>query len=265
MRLITYHTAPTGEERIGVRVGHRVLDIESASRVDGEPLPSRMKVLLAEGRGKLARVQALAKAAQTSAGRFAGAMVEERAIRFRPPVPDAGRFVHVGENVREDGEAPAMPAFEEAGVAEYAGHEAKRPAHEGLEAPQVVFVIGRALADAEPDEAAGAICGVTVLGPAQTLGPEIATIDEIADIDDLWITCCVNGEERLRYNTRDLALPPAELIARLSRTAPLGPGDLVSAGAPRARLELRAGEVVECAIEGVTVLRTPLTAQVGAT
>jgi len=69
MRLLTF--APgNGAPRIGVRVGHRILDIEAASRVDGEPLPSGMKALLAQGRGALSRVQALAKAAQSQAGRY---------------------------------------------------------------------------------------------------------------------------------------------------------------------------------------------------
>ncbi|HEX7558268.1 MAG TPA: hypothetical protein VF386_03680, partial [Usitatibacter sp.] len=63
MRLITYNTATNPAPRIGVRVGHRVLDIEAGSRVDGEPLPGTMKTLLREGRGALSRVQALAKAA----------------------------------------------------------------------------------------------------------------------------------------------------------------------------------------------------------
>ena len=76
MRLVTFTTA-NGSPRIGVRVGHRVLDIEAASRVDGEPLPSSMKALLREGRGKLSRVQALAKAAQSQAGRFSGAMMSD--------------------------------------------------------------------------------------------------------------------------------------------------------------------------------------------
>src|SRR4051812_33193370 len=55
MRLITF-TAANAAPRIGVRVGHRILDIEAASRVDGEPLPSTMRALLAQGRGALSRV-----------------------------------------------------------------------------------------------------------------------------------------------------------------------------------------------------------------
>ena len=39
MRLVTY-SAGAQPARSGVRVGHRVLDIEGASRVQGKPLPS---------------------------------------------------------------------------------------------------------------------------------------------------------------------------------------------------------------------------------
>ena len=99
MRLVTYSVA-NGAPRAGVRVGHRILDIEAGSRVNGEPLPSTMRALLREGRGALARVQALAKAAQSQAGRYSGAMAEERAVRFLPPVPDPDKFLCVGKNYR---------------------------------------------------------------------------------------------------------------------------------------------------------------------
>ena len=101
MRLVTYSVGPDGPARAGVRVGHRVLDIEAASRVKGEPLPSTIKTLLAAGRGALSRVQALAKAATTEARSFSHAMHEERAIRLLPPVPDADKFLCVGKNYRQ--------------------------------------------------------------------------------------------------------------------------------------------------------------------
>ena len=87
-----------------------MLDIESASRVEGQPLPSSMKALLGQGRGALSRVQALAKAAQSRAGRFAGAMVEERAIRFMPPLADADRFVRVANNFISNGAQASAPS-----------------------------------------------------------------------------------------------------------------------------------------------------------
>jgi hypothetical protein len=166
MRLITYNTATNAAPRIGVRVGHRVLDIEAASRVDGEPLPATMKTLLKEGRGALSRVQALAKAAQSNAGRFSGAMVEERAIRFLPPIPDPDKFLCVGKNYRAHLEElkkhdliKEMPE-EVTGFVKLTsclvGHNAKvvKPdavAHLDYE-PELVFVIGRRVLGVSKDD-----------------------------------------------------------------------------------------------------------------
>jgi 2-keto-4-pentenoate hydratase/2-oxohepta-3-ene-1,7-dioic acid hydratase in catechol pathway len=35
------------------------------------------------------------------------------------------------------------------------------------------------------------------------VGPFIMTMDEVPDTDDLWVTCDVNGKQRLRSNTGD--------------------------------------------------------------
>jgi len=259
MRLVTYSQGPAGAARVGVRVGHRVLDIESASRVDGEPLPNTMKTLLREGRGALSRVQALAKAAQSSAGRFSGAMHEERAIRFLAPVPDADRFVCNGIAVRLN--------------ASLVGHNTKVAIAEGtgLREPELVFVIGRPVegfgAESDPLDY---IFGVTLLGDLAgggqerevvgPLGPEIVTLDEVGDPYDLWITCAVNGEEQARVNTGDQVHRLGEV---LQRATTLEPGDMVSVGPTglKSRLALKPGDVVECSIEGVTTLRTTLVAE----
>src|SRR4051812_13340143 len=100
MRLLTYSLLPDGVPRAGVRVGHRVLDIEGASRVDGEPLPNTVKGLLRAGRGALARVAGLCKAAKTGAGKFSTLLYDERSFRWQPAIPDADKFLCVGKNYR---------------------------------------------------------------------------------------------------------------------------------------------------------------------
>jgi 2-keto-4-pentenoate hydratase/2-oxohepta-3-ene-1,7-dioic acid hydratase in catechol pathway len=258
MRLITYTSGQAGPPRIGVRVGHRVLDIESASRVEGQPLPATMKALLAQGRGALSRVQALAKAAQSRAGRFAGAMVEERAIRFMPPLADAHRFVRVANNFSTGGTQDSRLQVVAIDTARLSGHNAKAvPRADGSfdPYPEVVYVVGRAMKDVDADDAFDYALGVTLLGPGGTLGPEIVTLDEVGDPDDLWITCAVNGEESVRWNSRDQRWKPAEVLAHLSKAEALEPGDMVATGAPAARAALNTGDVVECSIQGVTTLR----------
>ena len=101
------------------------------------------------------------------------------------------------------------------------------------------------------------------------IGPEIVTLDEIADANDLWLTCFVNGEERLRVNTRDHRWQMADIIEHFSRQDAVEPGDMFStgeirvggaddAGAPAQALKV--GDVVECSIEGIAVLRTTIAA-----
>lgn len=263
MRLVTYCTPAQPSPRLGVRVGHRVLDVESASRVDGEPLPSTLKALLREGRGKVARVQALAKAAQTSAGRFSAAMHEERAIRLLAPVPDADLIVGAGD----DSPQPFAPDA-------VAGHGTAIAAPpQGACACELapVFVVGRTSTGVDADDAMDRIVGITLLAALRDgasdwsapslLGPEMVTLDEISDPEELWLACTLNGETIGRFDTRDLARPLSTALAQATRAATLEAGDLVApAVAECTGLTLRRGDVLECAIEGVMTLRATIAA-----
>lgn len=308
MRLITYAQGPGTPPRLAVRVGHRVLDIESGSRVDGEPLPSTLKGLLREGRGAISRVQALAKAAQNTAGRFSGAMLEEKAIRFMPPIPEGAKLRSAGVNHRARfeelevhgllGEMPAeLAGYEKEGLA-LVGHNARvaKPAtitrldYE----PELVFVIGRrGMRLGDDVEAADYVAGITLLldlvdrdnqksaadagapywqtkhAPGfAVLGPELVTLDEIDDLDDLWMSCSVNGEERLRVNAKDQLWHIEDMLASFSRAGAIEPGDMIATGVPggtalgsgRKDRYLKAGDVVECALEGLTTLRVAVVA-----
>ena len=304
MRLITYASNPAAAPRIGVRVGHRVLDIEGASRVDGEPLPNSMKGLLREGRGALARVQALARKAQSNAGRLAGALFEERSIRFLPPVPDPERLLCVDANDAARAQEPGKNGRGDAARAVtklnscLVGHDAKvaipPPARRLVCEPAFVFVVGRRALGVKGEEAMDCVVGVTLLNdfverdmqpreaaPGESsrtcgdaagftpLGPEIVTMDEIADPYDLWITCSVNGEERLRASTREAVSRLPAILEHFSRTVPIEPGDMFSIGArggvaagkaDASDPSLKPGDVVECALEGLTTLRTLIVA-----
>lgn len=101
------------------------------------------------------------------------------------------------------------------------------------------------------------------------LGPCIVTMDEIEDPYDLWMTCSVNGEPRMRVNTRDQIWKLPDIVEHFTRYIPFAPGDMFSTGAPggvavgkpnAAELFLRPGDVVECAIEGMMTLTTRIVA-----
>lgn len=267
MRIVTYAHSIFPDSRLGVRVGHRVLDVGTASRVDGEPLPSTLRSLLIEGRGAIARVHALSKAAQQNARRYSTAMLEERAVRFLPPVVSPGRF----EIVRQvaGGAATNVPV----GATGLVGHDAIVSLPAGATAvsckPHLVFVMSRGGSNLDPDlDPADHVAGVTFLhafdGTATAaLGPEMVTLDEVGDPEEIWITSTVNGHERLRRPARSHLEQLPAALAQLTRAAPLEPGDLVALELPEESLvdiEMRGGDVIETAIGRITALRTSVVA-----
>ena len=98
------------------------------------------------------------------------------------------------------------------------------------------------------------------------LGPWIVTPEEIGDPQNLQVELRVNGELRQESNTRRMWVPIPEIIAHYS---PLGysAGDVVSTGTvagvaafrpDAADYYLRPGDVIECEIENIGVLRNPI-------
>ncbi|MGW3149521.1 fumarylacetoacetate hydrolase family protein [Streptomyces sp. NPDC001177] len=94
------------------------------------------------------------------------------------------------------------------------------------------------------------------------VGPWLVTPDELLDCDDLALGCSVNGETVQEARTSELIFPVSELIARLSRTITLFPGDLIFTGTPAGvgqgrspQRFLQPGDVLESWIVGVGNLR----------
>ena len=90
-------------------------------------------------------------------------------------------------------------------------------------------------------------------------------MDEIRDPYDLWMTCSVNGERRMRLNTADQIWKLPDIIEHFSRYLPFEPGDMFATGSPGGpRSESRtppssswcSGDVVECGTEGLMTPRT---------
>ncbi len=63
-------------------------------------------------------------------------------------------------------------------------------------------------------------------------GPWIVTTDEIPDPQSLDIRCCVNGEVLQDSSTAHMVFGVATLVAFISRTITLEPGDLIATGTP---------------------------------
>lgn len=270
---------------------------------------SSMKQLIAMGQPGLDRVRQLLDYAQGSKTRLPdGALLDLDAIIHLPPIPDADKFLCVGKNYRTHleelrrtdliREMPTEPtAFIKLNSC-LTGHDANVIRPEGIVRldyePELVFVIGKRALGVKKAHAFEYIAGITLLndltcrdlqkrevasgsrfwtgknvpgfGP---LGPCLITMDEVSDPYDIWVSCRVNGEERMRVNTRDQIWKLPDIIEHFSRYIPLEPGDMFSTGAPGGvavgkpnaeALFLKPGDVVECVFEQpAMVLRNRIT------
>jgi 2-keto-4-pentenoate hydratase/2-oxohepta-3-ene-1,7-dioic acid hydratase in catechol pathway len=87
-------------------------------------------------------------------------------------------------------------------------------------------------------------------------GPWICT--EL-DPGSITITARINGREVQRCTTHDLIFDVPTLVAWISRSVTLEPGDLIYTGTSGTTAELHAGDIVEVEASGIGVLRNPVT------
>lgn len=144
-------------------------------------------------------------------------------------------------------------------------------------------VIGRLCRDVEPEDALSYVGGVVpVLDQTAedilernprfltraknfpgffSFGPRIVPLEEAAaaagSLGDIEVSTVVNGEVHRRNTVSHMRYDPAFLISFHSKVMPLYPGDIISTGTPGA-VHVRAGDVAECRIPGVGVLRNPV-------
>jgi 2-keto-4-pentenoate hydratase/2-oxohepta-3-ene-1,7-dioic acid hydratase in catechol pathway len=151
---------------------------------------------------------------------------------------------------------------------------------------ELACVIGRGGRDIAPDDAPEHVFGYTIfndasardaqmremagqLGPAKgkdfdtgnVLGPWIVTPDELGDPQALAMTARVNGEEWSRGSSAAMHHSFADIIAHVSASETLHPGEVLGSGTVGTGCGLELGrfladgDVVELEVEGIGVLR----------
>ena len=307
MRLITFIRAGSSHPEIGARLpnpaGDQILPFADVAKKLGiQDFPGDMKSFLRAGNV----VMDQAKSWVASSTEHGALLIDAKNIRYLPPITDAEKFLCVGKNYRTHleelkrtnliKEIPQEPTSFIKLNSCLSGHEAQVVRPKGITRldyePELVFVIGKRALGAKKSEAMDYVAGVTILndltcrdlqlrevasgsrfwtgknipgfGP---LGPEIVTIDEIPNVYDLWMTCSVNGQERMRVNTVDQIWKISDILEHFSRFIPIEAGDMFSTGAPGGvavgkenaeDLYLKPGDVVECSIDGISTLRTTI-------
>ena len=160
-----------------------------------------------------------------------------------------------------DGDAIVLPA------------ESDRVEHEA----EIALVMGRRARNVALDDAMAHVAGIAPLNDVtardlqktdgqwtrakgfDTFCPVGATVP-LADVDwrDLEIVCRVNGDTRQHGHVRDMAFDFPTLVAWISGSMTLEPGDLIATGTPEGVGPLRAGDVVEVAIPGHARIINPV-------
>jgi len=97
------------------------------------------------------------------------------------------------------------------------------------------------------------------------LGPELVTTDELADPQNLRLTCVLNGRVMQDANTSDMISPVAELISFLSIGTTLLPGTVILTGTPsgvgftrKPPVFLMPGDTVDMTVEEIGTLSNPV-------
>jgi 2-keto-4-pentenoate hydratase/2-oxohepta-3-ene-1,7-dioic acid hydratase in catechol pathway len=144
---------------------------------------------------------------------------------------------------------------------------------------EIGLVIGRRLKKATPAECAAAVRGVVAVNDVsardlQKSDPQwwrakgqdtfcpIGPLKEgTPDFGALEMITRVNGQVRQRGLSSDMVFPIPDLIAFISASVTLEPGDVVITGTPEGVGPLAAGDVVEVEIVGWSTVTSPVVAE----
>ncbi|HEY0515572.1 MAG TPA: fumarylacetoacetate hydrolase family protein, partial [Solirubrobacteraceae bacterium] len=218
-------------------------------------------------------------------------------VSLHAPVPDPQKVICLGLNYRDHAEEtgqeiPAAPMW----FAKFANSltgsgadivlPAAHPEYVDYEA-ELALVIGRLARNVAVGDALSHLAGAMPFNdvtardlqfqnPLWTsgkaidtfapCGPALVSLEEIDDLEALGLRTRVNGELLQEGTTANLIFGPAEVLAWLSRTITLLPGDIIATGTPagvgaaQGRF-LRSGDVVEVELDGLGPLVNPVRAE----
>jgi len=276
MRLVSFHTEDG--PAAAVQVGEELIPV---SALDAPAATVRGLLEALDGDG----LRELETHAEAASERIALAEATLHA-----PVTDPQKIVCLGLNYRDHAEEtgqeiPTAPMW----FAKFAnsligsGGEIVLPAahaeYVDYEA-ELALVIGRVAKNVKTEDALSYIAGAMAFNDVSArdlqlqnplwtsgkaidtfapCGPALVTLDEIEELGALGLRTRINGELLQQGNTANLIFGPAEVVAWLSRTMTLLPGDIIATGTPagvgaaQGRF-LRDGDTVEVEIDGLGTL-----------
>jgi 2-keto-4-pentenoate hydratase/2-oxohepta-3-ene-1,7-dioic acid hydratase in catechol pathway len=288
MQLLSYRTG--SEIRLGVANGDGVTDLQRAAQASGIELPSEMAAFIALGERGLDLAE---RAVARGNGRVEGAVRFAPPLQLRKNVFCIGRNykAHIEEGFRARGQEPVFPKYLEIfskPPTTLIGHDEDIRWDPSFTQKldyevELAIVIGKGGRRISADRAAERIFGYTIandvsarevqanhgqwfLGKAMDtscpLGPVIVPARYFPKPQNVRLMTRVNGEVRQDSNTSDMLYDIGRIVEILSSGLTLEPGDVIITGTPSgvalgmsSPKWLKHGDVVECEIEAIGVLR----------
>ncbi len=139
-----------------------------------------------------------------------------------------------------------------------------------------MVVIGRRAKNLSPEEALSCVLGYTIGNDVSerswqktdktlwrakntdTFKPMGPWIETDVRLEDMETRVRVNGEERIRFPTRDMIFGVEAYISRMSRYMTLHPGDVIWMGTEGKAKPIDHGDTVEIEITGIGTLANPV-------
>lgn len=284
MKLATYLR---GGPRLGLLQGDTIVDVASLAAAQGGHLPDTMQGLIDAGPDALERLRMLARGRPP-----AGAVRQLADVTLLAPLPrprnaitgiGLNYFDHAADIGADPPGQPVVffkPARSVIGPGAPILHDSTLTRQLDWEV-ELAVVTGRTARRVPAARALDHVFGYSVMidisarvnrrggqmdlckamdsfGP---FGPCLVTSDEIADPQALTLWLTVNGVEKQRGGTADMVFGVAELIADLSASMTLEPGDVIATGTPggvgagrKPQEWLWPGDLIEAGIDGIGTL-----------
>lgn len=177
-------------------------------------------------------------------GVYAGAQIKT--------IEDYGLFLKPSSSIAGPGDTITLP---------FSG---RRTDHEA----EVGIVIGKTVRNVTEAQALEVIFGLTGLMDLSVrgqedrpyrkgfdgfcpIGPWIVTRDEMPDLDQIAFRLWVNGELRQEGHTADMIYSMCRLVSLASYQTTLYPGDIIASGTPAGVGEVRPGDRLHLAVQGI--------------
>ena len=214
---------------------------------------------------------------------------------FGPPIADPDKILCIGlnyrEHARESGlEVPSVPVvfakFRNSLIGTGASIELPATSQQIDYEGELAVVIGRRCKNVEANDALSVVAGYSVFNDVTArdlqlqvsqwtigkaidtfapMGPGLVPAHLIPDPQKLELVTRVNGQVVQQSSTADMIFSVTEIIAHLTRSMTLEPGDIIATGTPSGvgfkrdpALFLKPGDVVEVEISSIGLLSNPV-------